>query len=62
MISTLRCCCPSWDSCPPDDERVKSTVLAIADELTKDGLVRVHVNFVGSQDHLRGMPGQAVRV
>jgi alpha,alpha-trehalase len=24
---------------PPDDERVKSTVLAIADELTKDGLV-----------------------
>jgi hypothetical protein len=22
----------------------------------------VHVNFVGSQDHLRGMPGQAVRV
>ena len=24
---------------PPDDERVKATVLAIADELTKDGLV-----------------------
>ncbi len=24
---------------PPDDERIKSTVLAIADELTKDGLV-----------------------
>ena len=24
---------------PPDDERVKATVLAIADELTEDGLV-----------------------
>jgi GH15 family glucan-1,4-alpha-glucosidase len=24
---------------PPDDERIRSTVLAIADELTKDGLV-----------------------
>ena len=24
---------------PPDDERIKSTVLAIADDLTKDGLV-----------------------
>ena len=38
--STPRCCCSrSWDSCPADDERVKATVLAIADELTEDGLV-----------------------
>ena len=24
---------------PPDDERIRNTVLAIADELTEDGLV-----------------------
>ena len=39
-ISTPRsCCCPSWDSCPPTTSASRSTVLAIADELTKDGLV-----------------------
>ncbi len=40
MISTPRCCCcRSWDSCPPDDQRIRATVLAIADELPLDGLV-----------------------
>ena len=38
--STRRTCSSrSWASCPADDERVRATVLAIADELTKDGLV-----------------------
>ena len=38
--STRRTCSSrSWASCPGDDERVRATVLAIADELTKDGLV-----------------------
>ena len=30
---------PILDFLPPDDERVRATVLAIADELTEDGLV-----------------------
>ena len=30
---------PIMDFLPPDDERVRNTVLAIADELTEDGLV-----------------------
>ena len=38
--STPRCCCcPSWGSCLPTTSAIKATVLAIADELTEDGLV-----------------------
>ena len=38
--STPRCCsCRSLGFLPADDERVRTTVLAIADELTVDGLV-----------------------
>ena len=38
MTSTPRCCCRSWDSVL-DDQRIRATVLAIADELPLDGLV-----------------------
>ena len=31
--------CANRPALPPDDERVRATVLAIADELTQDGLV-----------------------
>ena len=37
---TRRCCWRRWcGSCRPDDPRIRATVLAIADELTDDGLV-----------------------
>ena len=52
------CCCPSWDSCPPTTSASRATVLAIADELTEDGLVlryRVEgtdTGFSGEGGHL----------
>jgi GH15 family glucan-1,4-alpha-glucosidase len=41
---------------PPDDERVKKTVLAIADELTKDGLV-LRYRVDATDDGLSGDEG-----
>ena len=41
---------------PPDDERVRATVLAIADELTKDGLV-LRYKVESTDDGLSGEEG-----
>ncbi len=41
---------------PPDDERVRATVLAIADELTEDGLV-LRYRTEETDDGLRGEEG-----
>ncbi len=41
---------------PPDDERVRTTVLAIADELTQDGLV-LRYKVESTDDGLSGVEG-----
>ena len=41
---------------PPDDERIRKTVLAIADELTKDGLV-LRYRVEHTDDGLEGEEG-----
>ena len=52
---------PSWDSCP-DDERVKATVLAIADELTEDGLVlRYRVEGADTGSRAKREPSPSAR-
>ena len=42
---------------PPDDERVRATVLAIADELTEDGLVLRATRVHETDDGLAGEEG-----
>ena len=55
--STRRCCCSrSCASCRADDERVRATVLAIADELTVDGLV-LRYRVEETDDGLSGRGG-----
>ena len=55
--STRRCCCmPLLRFLPPDDERIVKTVLAIADELTEDGLV-LRYRTEETDDGLQGEEG-----
>ena len=55
--STRRCCCmPLVRFLPKDDERVRATVLAIADELTMDGLV-LRYRVEQTDDGLSGEEG-----
>ena len=50
------CCCPLVRFLPPDDERVRATVIAIADELTVDGLV-LRYKVEETDDGLAGEEG-----
>ena len=55
--STPRCCsCRCCGSCPPDDPRIRATVLAIADELTEEGLV-LRYRVEETDDGLSGRGG-----
>ncbi len=47
---------PCWRFLPADDERIRATVLAIADELTEDGLV-LRYRVEETDDGLSGKEG-----